>query len=107
MEVDILELIEKLLNINSVSGFEKSANNELKNIVRDILGNVNEDACGNLTGIIPCGKNNAPTVMLTAHYDIIGLMVRDISENGFIGFEPIGGVDSRLLLFYPRFCRLK
>ena len=97
MEVDILELIEKLLNINSVSGFEKSANSELKNIVGDILGNVNEDACGNLTGIIPCGKNNAPTVMLTAHYDIIGLISKGIHENGFVSFAPTGGIDSRLL----------
>jgi len=92
-----LELLKSLLNLTCVSGFEKEGNAELKNLLKNICGNCVEDAMGNLFGFIRSEKDNAPTVMLTAHYDIIGLMVRDISENGFIGFEPIGGVDSRLL----------
>lgn len=92
-----MELIKNLLDITCISGFEKSANSGLKKIIKDILGNVSEDSLGNLTGTLSCGNVNAPTVMLTAHYDIIGLMSKKIHENGFTSFVPIGGIDSRIL----------
>ena len=75
-----MELLKSLLNLTCVSGFEKEGNAELKNLIKNICGNCGEDAMGNLFGFIRSENDNAPTVMLTAHYDIIGLMVRDIRQ---------------------------
>jgi endoglucanase len=37
------------------------------------------------------GQKNGPTVMLTAHVDEIGFMVRLIDDDGFIHFDAVGG----------------
>ena len=51
------------------------------------------DGLGNL--IVRKGlrsKEGAPTIMLAAHMDEIGLMVTHVDENGFARFTKIGGV---------------
>ena len=44
------------------------------------------------------GDKKAPTVMLAAHMDEIGLMVRYIDDNGFIRFSTIGGINDQMLM---------
>jgi endoglucanase len=43
------------------------------------------------------GKPNALKVMLAAHMDEVGLMVKTITKDGFIQFSKIGGIDDRIL----------
>ena len=54
------------------------------------------DPLGNVIGVLRCGKKNAKTVLLDAHIDEIGLIVTGHKE-GFLRFEPLGGVDFRIL----------
>jgi len=42
-------------------------------------------------------EGKGPRVMLAAHMDEIGLMVKSVEDNGFIRFTRIGGVRSQLL----------
>jgi len=42
-------------------------------------------------------KNSARSVMIYAHMDEIGLMVRHIDDKGFVYFELVGGWDPRVL----------
>ena len=35
---------------------------------------------------------------MAAHMDEIGLMVKDIEENGFLRFTSVGGIDPRTIL---------
>ena len=44
------------------------------------------------------GQKKAPTVMLAAHMDEIGLMVRYIDDKGFINFSTIGGINDQMLM---------
>ena len=92
-----MELLEKLINMHCPAGFEKQGNGELKYFADNLFDRVEEDATGNIMGYIFCKKENAPTVMLCAHYDSIGLIVSEIKENGFVKFSTIGGVDERVL----------
>jgi endoglucanase len=48
-------------------------------------------------GIIK-GKKKAPKVMLAAHMDEIGLLIKNISKKGFLRFAKVGGIDDRILL---------
>lgn len=41
------------------------------------------------------------TIMLEAHIDQIGMIVTDISEDGFVSVEPIGSIDPRFLPSTP------
>jgi len=44
------------------------------------------------------GKKSSPKVMLAAHMDEVGLMVKTISKEGFLRFTKMGGIDDRILL---------
>ena len=92
-----MELLEKLLELPCPAGFEKQGNAQLKFLMDNLFDTVEEDALGNLTGYIFSREEDAPTVMLCAHYDSIGLIVSEIKENGFVKFAPVGGVDERVL----------
>jgi endoglucanase len=43
------------------------------------------------------GKADAPKIMLAAHMDEVGLIVKTITKDGFIQFSKIGGIDDRIL----------
>ena len=43
------------------------------------------------------GKANSPKIMLAAHMDEVGLMVKTITKDGFLQFSKLGGIDDRIL----------
>ena len=43
------------------------------------------------------GKSTAPKIMLAAHMDEVGLMVKTITKDGFLQFTKMGGIDDRIL----------
>ncbi|PWM47487.1 MAG: aminopeptidase, partial [Clostridiales bacterium] len=58
--------------------------------------NIEIDKFNNVIARIP-GKNKY-TLMLEAHYDEIGLVVTEITENGFLRVLRVGGTDRRTML---------
>ncbi|MBE7027581.1 MAG: M42 family metallopeptidase [Ruminococcaceae bacterium] len=90
------ELI-KLSSLGGISGFEYTISEDIKSLLYDFCDETYDDVSGNVVGIIRSGKKNAKKVMIEAHIDGIGLMVKDIDEKGFISFVPIGGIDSGIL----------
>ena len=52
------------------------------------------DVLGNLVGTLGTGKVN---ILLDAHLDTVGLVIRGIDENGFLLFDKVGGIDERIL----------
>ena len=55
------------------------------------------DSLGSVIALKKCGIENAPKVMLEAHMDEIGLIVTTITDEGYITFSNVGGVESRIL----------
>lgn len=91
------ELLKKLSDMRGISGFEYRISSEIAELFRPLADEVKTDALGNVIAVKRCARPNAKSIMIEAHMDEIGLMVRDIDENGFIGFVNIGGVDRRIL----------
>ena len=91
------DLIKKLSSMHAISGFEYRINREIKEMFSAYCDEVKIDALGNVIGVKHCGKNNAKKLLLEAHIDEIGLMVKNIDENGFITVVNVGGVDARIL----------
>lgn len=52
------------------------------------------DVLGNLVGTLGTGRVN---ILLDAHLDTVGLVIRGIDENGFLLFDKVGGIDERIL----------
>lgn len=53
------------------------------------------DKLGNLIARIP--KENAPRLMMSAHMDEVGFIINEITEDGYLKFMTVGGIDPRVL----------
>jgi endoglucanase len=84
----VKELLRKLSNAHGVSGSEGSVFSVIKKELRGCVDEIREDPMGNLIAV---KKGNKFKVMLAAHMDEIGLMVKYIDEKGFIRFVALGG----------------
>lgn len=87
-------LLKKLVESPSVSGSEKNVRDLIVKEIKSHVDDVKIDKIGNL--IARKGKGS-PKIMINAHMDEIGLMVKYIDDKGFIRFEPIGGWDGKIL----------
>ena len=93
----LVEMLEKLSNACGVTGREEEVANLLKKLMKPYVDEVKEDKLGNVIGIKK-GKKNAPKIMIAAHMDEIGLLIKTITKNGFLQFTKMGGIDDRILL---------
>ena len=93
----LVETLEKLSNACGVAGREEEVRRLLRELLKPYVDEVKEDKLGNIIGI-KRGRENAPKLMLAAHMDEIGLLVKTISNDGFLQFTKMGGIDDRILL---------
>jgi putative aminopeptidase FrvX len=84
-----LSLIKALSDAPGVSGFEDEAVLALRRYAGE-LGGITEDAMRNLYVKRPGGEG-LPVLMLDAHSDEVGFMVKAIRPNGTLDFIPVGG----------------
>ena len=95
--MSLVEVLEKLSNANGVTGKEDQVRNLMKQYLKPYVDEIREDRLGNLIAFKK-GKKDAPTVMIAAHMDEVGLMIKNIKKKGFLQFTKIGGIDDRILL---------
>lgn len=97
--MDIKEFLKELSNSISVSGHETEVSEYIVSKFKNYCDEIEIDKLGNVISIKK-GQNNKSNlkIMLAAHMDEIGLMVKDIEDSGFIRFTSVGGVDPRTLL---------
>jgi len=93
----LVDVLETLSNACGVAGREEEIQVLMKELLKPHMDEIKEDKLGNVIGVKQ-GKGNTPKVMLTAHMDEIGLMVKNITKEGFIHFTKIGGIDDRILV---------
>jgi endoglucanase len=89
------DLLKRLVASSSISGYEKNIRDLIIKEIRPYVDEVKVDRIGNLI----CRKGSgSPKIMLTAHMDELGLMVKYIDDSGFIRFETVGGWDPKIIL---------
>ncbi|MFB0501761.1 MAG: M42 family metallopeptidase [Candidatus Bathyarchaeia archaeon] len=93
----LVDILEKLSNACGVAGREEEIRDLMKELLKPNVDEIKEDKLGNIIGVKK-GKKDAPTVMLAAHMDEIGLMIKNITKEGFLQFAKIGGIDDRILV---------
>ncbi|MCC7550128.1 MAG: M42 family metallopeptidase [Methanobacterium sp.] len=91
------QLLEKLSNASGVSGFEDEIRNLMMEELKGHVDDLEVDEMGNLIATKE-GKPDGKKIMLAAHMDEIGLMVRYIDKKGFIKFSKLGGINDQMLL---------
>ena len=83
------ELLKKLTEAPGVPGYES----QVRQLIREALPSgaaIEQDRIGSIIARLD-GDAPAPRVVVAAHMDEIGFMVRYITEEGFIKFIPLGG----------------
>lgn len=96
--MNIVETLQSLCAIPAVSGWEVQAAERIQAYLRPYCDTVSADAFGNVYGFRRCANDDAPTVLLDAHFDQIGFLVTEVLDHGFLRFASVGGVDPRMLL---------
>lgn len=91
------KLIKELSDLRGISGFEYRISDKIAEYFRPYADDVTVDTLGNVIAVKRCGKENAKKIMIEAHCDEIGLMVRDIDDKGFVTMAMVGGIDARIL----------
>lgn len=88
-----------LLSISSgVSGYEVSIAALVMERFMAITDEVRSDTFGNVYALKKGKGKGHKKIMLAAHMDEIGLIVKKIDPRGFLRFTSIGGIDQRTLL---------
>ncbi|MBR6915928.1 MAG: M20/M25/M40 family metallo-hydrolase [Clostridia bacterium] len=95
--IEYKKLLREMTAIPSVSGFERKAAETLIPAVKEYFDEVLIDPVGNLILKKTCGKEDAPRIMLDAHFDEVGFIVSEITDGGFVKVEPVGGIDPSVL----------
>lgn len=89
-------LLAELMLIPGLSGYEGRVRRHLKSQLDKIGLASRTDRMGNLIATLE-GAKGAPAVMLFAHMDQLGFIVRKIEANGSLRVERLGGVPERAL----------
>lgn len=92
-----MEIFEKLVNLNGVSGHEKQIRKFMKEEISKYTDEIICDRLGSVFGVLR-GKEDEPKIMICGHMDEVGAMVVGITDKGFIKMIPIGGINPEVMI---------
>lgn len=97
----LMDTIKDLCALDGVSGCENDVQSYLKEKAAPYATEMRVDALGNLIAFKKGKKPAKNTLLLAAHMDEVGLIVKSITEEGYLKFACVGGIDRRVLLSKP------
>lgn len=90
-------LLKLLTESSGVSGNEKEVRDLIIDEIKDYVDSIKIDRLGNIIAHKK-GPEASKRLMITAHMDEIGLLIKDIDSSGLLKFMPVGGIDKRILV---------
>jgi len=96
MNERLLPLLSRLMRVPGLAGYEGRVRQVLKALIGELGLATRTDRLGNLIATLE-GRTGVPSVMLFAHMDQLGFVVRKIEADGLIRIERLGGVPEKAL----------
>jgi len=94
---DITPFLLSLLSKPGISGYEEPVSKLIAEKWRPLVDELTITPLLSLHGLRKtAAKEKRPTLMIAAHMDAIGLMVKKV-ERGFLSITTVGGIDPRIL----------
>src|SRR5271166_6312974 len=90
-------LLKELSEAVGVSGSEDAVRKLILPAIQDHVTEIRINALGGVTALKKGTGAHPLRVMIAAHMDEIGFMVRGFDGDGLIRFSAIGGIDERIL----------
>lgn len=91
--MDLKQMCFSLAQKSGTSGDEKKAAEQAKELLSEYMS-AQTDRLGSVLGTMGQGGTH---ILLDAHIDQIGLIVRGFDDKGFVLFDKVGGADLRVL----------
>lgn len=95
MNQETQELFKTLTELPGAPGNEHLVRQFMKEELGRYSDEIVQDRLGGVFGV---KKGKGPTVMAAGHMDEVGFMVTQVTENGMIRFQPLGGWWNQVLL---------
>ncbi len=95
--MDLKELTIALCSEMSVSGRETVSSEKIRELIGGYFDEYHTDNIGNHFFVKRCGKAGAPMILIDTHFDEIGMLIKEITDGGFLRVTSVGGIDSAIL----------
>ena len=93
----LIERLEKYCLTPAMAGFEDEMIKNLKADLNEYVDEVRVDVLGNVIATIKGTDSTGSSLMVFAHTDSLGMIVKKIEDNGYLRLERVGGVPERIL----------
>ena len=90
--------LKELTLLRGVPGDEAAVRDFIFEKIKDKCDEIYRDSIGNLIAVNKSKNKNAKKVMVCAHMDEVALIVTKITEEGFLKFDTLGGIDTTVLV---------
>ena len=90
--------LKELTSLSGVPGVEDCVCDFIFSKIKNNCDEIYKDTIGNLIAVKKSGKNNAKKIMVCAHLDEVALIITKITEDGFLKFDTLGGIDTSVLV---------
>ena len=94
----MLDTLKTLCYLSGVSGAEDEVRDYILERVMPHADELSSDAMGNLIVFKKGARTTERRLMLCAHMDEVGLIVTGYTEEGYLRFDCVGGIDRRVLI---------
>lgn len=94
----MIETLKTLCALSGVSSCEDHVRDYIRRRAEPRADGVRVDALGNLIVFKRGAKAAGNKLMLCAHMDEVGLIVKGVTDEGYLKFGCVGGIDRRVLL---------
>src|SRR5690625_113956 len=95
MKQETLDLFKTLIELQGASGNEHLVREFMRSELEKYTDEIVQDRLGGVFGV---KKGNGPKVLVAGHMDEVGFMVTQITKNGMLKFQPLGGWWNQVLL---------
>ena len=95
----IKEHLKTLCELQGVSGREEQVREYILSVLKasPVQKDITVDSLGNVLCYLHGKKHITKKVMFAAHMDEVGFIVRGITDDGYLQFETVGGIDKSVL----------
>ena len=94
----LMKTIQELCLLNGVSSYEDEVRAYLKEKAAPYADGMRVDAMGTLIVFKKGRRATGNKLLLAAHMDEVGLMIKRVTDDGYLKFDCVGGIDRRVLL---------
>ena len=95
--IDSLDQLDRMCNVSALAGHEENMIAYMKGEMSRHLSDVSVDRLGNVIAVKPGKDKDGPKVMMSAHMDEVGFMVRKVEPDGWVRITRVGGIPEKSL----------